>query len=66
MATTDRKILTTDDRKLINQALSYYYKGTMRAVTSATEEEIKNHHQAKAHRILALNNRMNTTELDLS
>lgn len=63
MATPNK--LTPAERKLISQALVYYHKGTLRAITTAQDEQIKNIHTAKGYEIQALNNRLTTSELDL-
>lgn len=57
--------LTTAERTLLTQSLSYYYKGTQRAITMATDDEIKDFHTQKAHKIAALNNKLSSNELDL-
>lgn len=57
--------LSSDDRKLIDQALAFYYKSSIRAANTATDEVLKNHHQTKGYAIQSLANRLKTTELDL-
>lgn len=57
--------LTTAERTLLTQSLSYYYKGTQRAVTMATDGEIKDFHTRKAQAIANLNNKLSNNELDL-
>lgn len=57
--------LSTVERTLITQALSYYYKGTQRAISTSTEEDIKEIHRQKSNRIAALNAKLSNQELDL-
>lgn len=57
--------LNTAERTLITQALNYFWKGTNRAITSATEPELKEFHTKKAREISNLTNKLNSGELDL-
>lgn len=66
MATTPPSKLTSEERKLIAQALGYAIKGSQRAVTTSTEDVLKNHHQSKVYQFQGLLNRFTTNELDLS
>lgn len=57
--------LNADERKLITQALAFYHKSSLRAANTSTEQELKDHHTAKATKIQALQLRMQTQELDI-
>lgn len=57
--------LSIDERQAVVQALNYAHKGAQRAMTSATEDIIKDHYQKRAYMLQALANRFATTPLDL-
>lgn len=57
--------LSTAERMLITQSLSYYHKGTQRAINTSTEDEIKEHHKRKLIHIQALIAKLSSQELDI-
>lgn len=57
--------LTTEERKLVVEALKFAEKSAIRSKNTSNDDFIKDHHQTKAYAFNALANQFATTPLDI-
>lgn len=57
--------LSAQERILITQALDYFHKGSLRAITSSKDPDIRVIHENKARAVAALTVKLSNNELDL-